>query len=98
MFRQESYTRIDKYTRAARAYNILNQWANISVPTLQILTTRLLRWMGLRVDTLAALFTAGVGAYLVYGPPRDPSSIGFSLNMAGKTSVLVTCIELIVLH
>lgn len=42
--------------------------------------------MGLRVDTLAALFTAGVGAYMVYGPPRDPSSIGFSLNMAGVLS------------
>ena len=54
--------------------------------------------MGLRVDTLAALFTAGVGAYLVYGPSRDPSSIGFSLNMAGELSVSRTCVELIVLH
>ena len=54
--------------------------------------------MGLRVDTLAAFFTAGVGAYLVYGPYRDPSSIGFSLNMAGELSVSRLCVELIVLH
>lgn len=50
--------------------------------------------MGLRVDTLAALFTACVGAYMVYGPPRDPPSIGFSLNMAGVLSWPVTGTEL----
>ena len=54
--------------------------------------------MGLRVDIMAALFTAGVGAYLVYGPPRDPSSIGFSLNMAGTIGDLVIGIELTVSH
>lgn len=52
--------------------------------------------MGLRVDMMAALFTAGVGAYLVYGPRRDPSSIGFSLNMAGMIGHSNTGIELTV--
>lgn len=52
-----------------------------SVDSLHDLTPQ--RWIAIRVDTLASLFTAGLGAYLVYGPPLDPSSVGFSLNMAG---------------
>ncbi|TFY57504.1 hypothetical protein EVJ58_g6979 [Rhodofomes roseus] len=68
MFRQESYARIDKFTRIARSFYVLYQW------------------IAIRVDTLAALFTAGLGVYMIYGPPQDPSSIGFSLNMAVEFS------------
>ncbi|KAH9932906.1 P-loop containing nucleoside triphosphate hydrolase protein [Fomitopsis serialis] len=68
---QESYTRIDKFTRAARSFYVLYQW------------------IAIRVDALAALFTTGLGIYLIYGPPQNPSAIGFSLNMAVQFSSLI---------
>jgi len=71
MFRQESYTRIDKFTRAARSFYVLYQW------------------IAIRVDALGALFTTSLGIYLIYGPPQNPSTIGFSLNMAVQFSSLI---------
>ncbi|KZT69185.1 hypothetical protein DAEQUDRAFT_727082 [Daedalea quercina L-15889] len=71
MFRQESYIRIDKYSRAARSFYVLYQW------------------IAIRVDALAALFTAGLGAYLIYGSNLDPSNVGFSLNMAVQFSGMI---------
>lgn len=41
--------------------------------------------MTVRADALAGLFTASLGAYLIYGPGTQSSaSTGFSLNMAGE--------------
>ncbi|KAH9922662.1 multidrug resistance-associated ABC transporter [Fomitopsis serialis] len=40
------------------------------------------RWVGIRLDVLAALFTAILAAYLVYGRSNTASNIGFSLVMA----------------
>lgn len=43
------------------------------------------RWISVRIDALSALFSGGLAFYLVYGgTTRDPSVIGFVLNMAGS--------------
>ncbi|VDC01967.1 unnamed protein product [Peniophora sp. CBMAI 1063] len=50
------------------------------------------RWVGIRIDGLAGLFTAVLAAYMVYGPGHEkflPSDIGFSLNMAVGFSGLI---------
>lgn len=42
--------------------------------------------MNVRIDALGGLFTAGLGAYIVYGPNNEgerASGTGFSLTMAG---------------
>lgn len=41
-------------------------------------------WIRTRIDTLGAIFTACLAAYLVYGgsTPKSASDTGFSLNMA----------------
>lgn len=46
----------------------------------------LCRWIAIRSDTLGGLFTAALGAYLVYGGGHDSSAsrTGFSLTMAGQ--------------
>ncbi|KAI0258309.1 P-loop containing nucleoside triphosphate hydrolase protein, partial [Gloeopeniophorella convolvens] len=74
-FRQESYNRIDNYTRAARVFYNPN------------------RWLGIRMECLSGVFTAGLAAWLVYSPKSQsylPSDTGFSLTMAvGFSSVIV---------
>ncbi|KAF5334422.1 hypothetical protein D9758_017870 [Tetrapyrgos nigripes] len=40
------------------------------------------RWIDIRVNVLANMFTAGLGAYLIYLSHQTASNIGFSLNMA----------------
>lgn len=47
------------------------------------------RWISFQMQTLGALFLAGIAAYLVYVPnhgDEQASYTGFSLNMAGMTS------------
>ena len=44
------------------------------------------RWISTRIDVIGGLFSAALGAYLVYGPTNSsalPSNVGFSLTMAG---------------
>lgn len=45
------------------------------------------RWISCRAETLAAAFSTSLAAYLVYGQKFDSSRIGFSLTMAGTSSV-----------
>jgi hypothetical protein len=41
------------------------------------------RWIAIRMDGLGTLFVTGLAFYMVYGPfANNPSSVGFSLNMA----------------
>ncbi|KAH8120523.1 hypothetical protein DFH11DRAFT_1560461 [Phellopilus nigrolimitatus] len=48
------------------------------------------RWVCVRIDTLGAIFTAGLAAYLVYGNRLGlASNAGFSLNMAVAFSSLI---------
>jgi len=48
-------------------------------------------WVCVRIDSLGALFTAGLAAYLVYGGSLTPRSnnTGFSLNMAVGFSSMI---------
>lgn len=44
------------------------------------------RWVCIRIDTLGGLFAAGLAAFLIYGPSKNASDTGFSLNMAGMST------------
>ncbi|CCM05744.1 uncharacterized protein FIBRA_07976 [Fibroporia radiculosa] len=46
------------------------------------LSYNLNRWAFVRTDSLASLFSAGLGAYLVYSGSATASNTGFSLSMA----------------
>ncbi|KZV63334.1 P-loop containing nucleoside triphosphate hydrolase protein [Peniophora sp. CONT] len=73
-FRQESYKRIENYTRSGRMFYNLN------------------RWISTRSDALGALFSSGLGVYMVYGPGGaaiGPSNVGFSLAMAAAFSNMI---------
>ncbi len=78
-----SFSRIDNYTRAMRVFWNLNRSAPLYFAT-NLLLTQAIRWVGIRTDILAGLFTASLGAYLLYGGGVSPSQTGFSLNMAGS--------------
>jgi hypothetical protein len=56
------------------------------------------RWVCVRIDSLGALFTAGLAAYLVYGDKVTPKAhnTGFSLNMAvGFSSMILWWVRLL---
>ncbi|KAF5311665.1 hypothetical protein D9611_009497 [Ephemerocybe angulata] len=40
------------------------------------------RWIGIRIDTLGALFTASLATYLTYSHAVSAANVGFSLNRA----------------
>lgn len=83
MFKRESYARINRYTRVVRAFWNLNRYVKTSLfgegPLLSVPS-----WVGIRMNALAALFTAALAAYLVYGRSNNASNVGFSLVMAGQ--------------
>ncbi|KAH9028261.1 hypothetical protein EDB84DRAFT_1563180 [Lactarius hengduanensis] len=78
-FREESYRRIDKYSRANRSFWNMNR---------QVESTK---WINLRIDFLGGLFAASLAAYLIYVPNERslPSDTGFSLTMAIGFSGLI---------
>ncbi|TFK76755.1 P-loop containing nucleoside triphosphate hydrolase protein [Pluteus cervinus] len=47
------------------------------------------RWITVRIDGMAAAFSAGLAAWLVYGPGNTATNTGFSLNMAIGFSGLI---------
>jgi hypothetical protein len=49
-------------------------------------------WVSVRIDALGGLFAAGLGTYLVYGPPNETSALntGFALTMAGKPTLFLS--------
>ncbi|CCM06514.1 uncharacterized protein FIBRA_08786 [Fibroporia radiculosa] len=47
------------------------------------------RWVFIRTDSLAALFSASLGAYLVYSGSATASDTGFSLSMAVSFSTYI---------
>lgn len=48
------------------------------------------RWCNVRFDTLAAVFSSSLAAYLVYGPgEREPSTIGFTLAVSVQFSSMI---------
>ncbi|KAF8876209.1 multidrug resistance-associated ABC transporter [Gymnopilus junonius] len=53
------------------------------------------RWVGVRIDSLGALFTVALAIFLVYGPPVGAANTGFTLNMAvGFTSVILVFVRI----
>ncbi|KAH9059056.1 hypothetical protein EDB87DRAFT_1577854 [Lactarius vividus] len=78
-FREESYRRIDKYSRANRSFWNMNRKVEST------------RWINLRTDFLGGLFAASLAAYLIYVPSEHslPSDTGFSLTMAIGFSSLI---------
>ncbi|KAI0258755.1 hypothetical protein BC834DRAFT_974824 [Gloeopeniophorella convolvens] len=79
-FRQESYGRIDNYTRAARAFYNVNRWVGIRIEFLSgLFSAALAAWL---------IYSPGNKSYL-------PSDTGFSLTMAvgfsGMIIWLVRC-------
>ncbi|KAF7366640.1 ATP-binding cassette transporter [Mycena sanguinolenta] len=71
-----SLDRIDKYTRTARTFYNLNRWT--------LLAASLLVFISLtpQSPTLKLFQAASLACYLVYFQTYNPSSVGFSLNMA----------------
>ena len=59
------------------------------------------RWISIRIDTIGALFSSGLAAYLVYGTgaihrPGYAAAIGFSLNMAvGFSSMILWWVRIL---
>jgi hypothetical protein len=84
-FIKESLDRIDKYTRAARTFYNLNRYFMIIFVGVHLLTGH--RWVGMRIDALGGLFSAGLAGYLVYADGfATAASSGFLLNQAGILS------------
>ncbi|KAI0031305.1 P-loop containing nucleoside triphosphate hydrolase protein, partial [Vararia minispora EC-137] len=56
------------------------------------------RWVSTRIDALGGLFSAGLGAYLIYGNHGKqilPSTVGFSLTMAvGFSGMILSWVKL----
>ncbi|KAI9431384.1 hypothetical protein H4582DRAFT_2085055 [Lactarius indigo] len=75
-FREESYRRIDRHSRAGLSFWNMNRQAE---------------WINLRIDFLGGLFAASLAAYLIYVPNERslPSDTGFSLTMAIGFSSLI---------
>ncbi|KIK69636.1 hypothetical protein GYMLUDRAFT_236138 [Collybiopsis luxurians FD-317 M1] len=69
----------------------LDAWFRPAIPSFN-----LNRWIAIRADTLAGIFTAGLGAYLIYGNGgTSPANTGFSMTMAVKfTSLILTWVRL----
>ncbi|KAI0258777.1 hypothetical protein BC834DRAFT_847164, partial [Gloeopeniophorella convolvens] len=74
-FRRESYSRIDNYTRAARAFYDVGRWVGIRVEFLSgLFSAALAAWL---------IYTPGSESYL-------PSDTGFSLAMAVGFSGMIS--------
>ena len=90
-FKYESLSRIDRYVRSGRTFYNLNRSA-VCFLYLCAPSDCVRRWVCIRIDTLGALFAAGLAGYLVYGHQIDSASnTGFSLNMAGTTGLYYHC-------
>ncbi|RXW21499.1 hypothetical protein EST38_g4368 [Candolleomyces aberdarensis] len=47
------------------------------------------RWIGIRIDSLGAVFTASLAAYLTYASTTSAANVGFSLNRAVEFTVTI---------
>jgi len=65
-------------------YN-LNRYSHNFIPVAAKLTLSI-SWVCIRIDLIGASFTSALAAYLVYWRPSGAGNIGFSLNMAGRSS------------
>ncbi|KAJ2931797.1 hypothetical protein H1R20_g5295, partial [Candolleomyces eurysporus] len=47
------------------------------------------RWIGIRIDSLGAIFTASLAAYLTYASTVSAANVGFSLNRAVEFTLAI---------
>lgn len=53
------------------------------------------RWVGVRIDSLGALYTVALAVFLVYGPSVGAANTGFTLAMAVEfTSVILIFVRI----
>ena len=84
-FKLELHKRIDRFSRAGRSFYNLNRYVSKHSVIASRLTHPFVRWVCIRIESLAGLFAAGLAAYLVYGGGGvNASDTGFSLTMAGE--------------
>ncbi|KAJ7497652.1 hypothetical protein FB451DRAFT_240230 [Mycena latifolia] len=81
---------------SVRAYGAQEALMKVSMERINRLTratrtfANLNRWVTVRIDLLAALFSASLAYYVVYFQSNRPYNIGFTLNMAiGFSSVIL---------
>ncbi|KAF6747842.1 multidrug resistance-associated ABC transporter [Ephemerocybe angulata] len=71
-----------------RAYGVQSSFKDVSQKRIDNYTmlcrinNDLNRWIGIRIDTLGALFTASLATYLTYSHAVSAANVGFSLNRA----------------
>lgn len=88
--------RIDHYTRISRTLYNLNRSSPFIFSLLKLLTDNY-RWLTLRIQLLNGMFSAGLAAYLVYGPKSiNASNVGFSLATAAWfCETVLWCVRLL---
>ncbi|KAJ4482142.1 P-loop containing nucleoside triphosphate hydrolase protein [Lentinula aciculospora] len=75
---------------SVRAYSAQDKFINLLMARIDHCSRsarvfyNLQRWMAIRTETLAGIFSAGLAWYLVYFTNSDASNTGFLLNLAGK--------------
>ncbi|OSD00621.1 P-loop containing nucleoside triphosphate hydrolase protein [Trametes coccinea BRFM310] len=68
----------------AEAYRRIDRYTRISVTH-----GNLNRWLSMRIDVMAQLFSTSLAAYLTYASDLNASNIGFSLTMATAFSAVI---------
>ncbi|KAJ3717073.1 hypothetical protein C8R42DRAFT_724713 [Lentinula raphanica] len=77
-----AYGAQDMFLREARLR--IDEWFRPGIPSYNAN-----RWIGIRVDALSGIFTAALGAYLVYGNSGvSAANTGFSVTMAVRFTAL----------
>ncbi|KAK0192591.1 hypothetical protein F5146DRAFT_1102469 [Armillaria mellea] len=82
-------------TTSIRAYGVQNAFIQESMSRIDRYTRtartfhNLNRWIDIRIDALAALFSASLAVYLVYFQDIAAFNIGFSLNLAIDVSTMI---------
>ncbi|KAJ3844077.1 P-loop containing nucleoside triphosphate hydrolase protein [Lentinula raphanica] len=81
-----AYGAQDMFLREARLR--IDEWFRPGIPSYNA-NRLLIRWIGIRVDALSGIFTAALGAYLVYGNSGvSAANTGFSVTMAVRFTAL----------
>ncbi|PBK67572.1 P-loop containing nucleoside triphosphate hydrolase protein [Armillaria solidipes] len=82
-------------TTSIRAYGVQNTFIQESMSRIDKYTRtartfhNLNRWIDIRIDALAALFSASLAAYLVYFQDTAAFNVGFSLTLAIDVSTMI---------
>lgn len=75
---------MNNYTHAALCSFDFNRCDFIVLSMATHINTFFPRWVSLRIEVLAGLFSAILATWLVYGDGASAANAGFALTMAGK--------------